>query len=73
MRKGRERDEEDLRKEEIERVIRGVKDEKAARVDGIASELWKYRGEGIGSGNFIIRYEEGKSGRRFGKKVWLCQ
>lgn len=47
-RKGRERDnEEDLGKEEIERVIRGMEDKKAAGVDGIASELWKYGGEGI--------------------------
>lgn len=47
-RKGRERDEEeDLKKEEIERMIRGIKDEKAAGVDGTASELWKYGGERI--------------------------
>lgn len=46
-RKRRERDNEDLGKEEIERVIRGMKDEKAAGMDGIASELWKYGEEGI--------------------------
>lgn len=46
-RNGRERDnEEDLGKEEIERMIRGMK-EKAEGVDGIASELRKYGGKGI--------------------------
>lgn len=48
IKEGRERDEEnELRKMEIERVISGLKNGKAAVVDGIASEIWKFGGEEV--------------------------
>jgi len=37
----------ELKKEEIKRILRRVKDGKAMGVDGIPDEVWKYGGEKI--------------------------
>lgn len=39
--------EEDLSREEIRRAMGKLKDGKAAGIDGIPSEAWKYEGEGL--------------------------
>jgi len=43
----RTEEEEGIRREEIERVVRGLKEGKAMGIDGIPNEVWKYGGEGI--------------------------
>lgn len=35
----------ELRKEEISRIVRKLKDEKAVGIDGIPGEIWKYESE----------------------------
>jgi len=40
-RRGKKRD---LEKEEVRRVLEGLKDGKALGVDGVPNEMWKYRG-----------------------------
>lgn len=46
--KGRENNrEEEISKNEIKEAIRKIKDEKAAGINGIPEEVWKYRGEGL--------------------------
>jgi len=45
---GRGRDqEEEIGREEIRKVLTGMKDKKAVGVDGIPAEVWKYGGEGM--------------------------
>lgn len=45
---GREKDgEEKLGKEEIERMLGGLKEKKAAGLNEIANEEWKHKGENI--------------------------
>lgn len=39
--------EEELRKKEIGRVVRGLKERKAVGVEGLANEIWKYTGEEV--------------------------
>lgn len=47
-REGRERDEEvELSREEIERVLGGLKMGRATGVDGIANEVWRCGGEEV--------------------------
>lgn len=37
--------EEDIKKEEIERALKKIKDGKAIKGDGIPAEMWKYEGK----------------------------
>lgn len=43
----RENKEKGLEKEEVKCVLELLKDKKAARVDGVPTEAWKYGGEGM--------------------------
>jgi len=40
----RKEEEKDLEKEEVKRVIKGLKDGKSLGVDGVLNEVWKYGG-----------------------------
>lgn len=44
-------EEEEIRKEEINEIIKSLKDGKAMGVDGIPNEVWTYGGRKLRNGN----------------------
>lgn len=58
-----------MRREELERVVRGLRDGKAAGGDELANEVWKYGREKLRNGwkSFVVRCGEEKVDRNHGR------
>lgn len=52
--KGKGKEEEGISKEKIGRVLDGLREGKAAGIDGIPGEVWRFGGRGYGIGGFAI-------------------
>jgi len=63
-------EERDISKEEIRLIISKIKEGKAAGLDGLPGEIWKYGGEEMVEwhGVFVTKFGKGRGGRRDGKK-----
>lgn len=75
-RRGEEDGEEGIGREEFRRAMGRLRNGKAARIDEIPGEAWKYGGGKdwkSGHGNFVIKYGRERGDQRSGKRGSLCR
>lgn len=75
-RRGEENGKEGIGREEFRRAMGRLRNGKAAGIDGIPGEAWKYGGGKDWKsrhGNFVIEYGKERGGQRSGKRGLLCR
>lgn len=68
----RDLDEGEIRWDEMKKVIDNLKVGKAAEVDGLGNELWKFGEREVRdwAWRFCNKVWRGKSGRKYGRRGW---